>query len=418
VSGCRRAVGAVLASLLAVLTLVPAGSASAAPRQIHKEFFGVQDDHQRNGSQSYGAARIWGAWCTIQPRPGVNPRKGAEAVLGRALSLNAAAGRSRVTVSLGHPPPWVYGNHRNALRKVGVWYCGAKRSTIAFPSAANLHNGGRVRQAYAAYVTAVIKAAKPYLARSRSNRLVLQAWNEPNLGSGGKINTRIPGTARTWTQAAESLREQERIIRQLAHRLIPGRFEITTPSMYGKATRLGNPYFRLQARARTVDSVSLNFYTLHVKSPNSSIKQWRRKAARAKRIVTRYKSLRAVPIWITETNHNLVNSGKQTNRTLTWTAGPAQKRLVEVTTMEAIRMGFAGIQWYQGSPSQTAVNTRPGTVATVWNARLRNLLVGRSLARCKTGKSTSWCTFSAKRGSPAIRVSWSSRGTAGVVVGR
>lgn len=413
-----RGLASLTALLLAWLVLVPAGAADAAPRPIRKDYFGVQDDHQRNASPSYGSARMWAAWCTIQPRPGINATKGARQVLGRAFKLNAEAGRTRVTVSLGHPPPWVYGNHRNALKRVGVWYCGAKRSTIAFPSAPSLRAGGRVRQAYAAYVTAVIKAAKPYLAESKANRLVLQAWNEPNLGSGGKINTRIPGAARTWTQAAASLQEQERIIRAIASRLIPGRFEITTPSMYGKRTKLGTPYFRAQARARTVDSVSLNFYTLYVKSPNSSIKKWRSKAASAKRVVTRHKALRSLPIWITETNHNLVNSRKQTNRTPTWTTPAAQRRLMEVTTLEAMRQGFAGIEWYQGSLAQTAVNTRPGSVATHANARLRDLLVGRVLVRCKAGKTNSWCVFSAKKGSPAIRVSWSAKGAAGIVVGR
>lgn len=416
--GTKRGLVGGLVVLLATLMLIPAGAAEAAPRPIRKDFFGVQDDFHRNASPSYGASRLWAAWCTIQPGPRGNPKKGAERVLGRAFKVNAKAGRSRVTVSLGHPPPWVYGNHRNALKRAGVWYCKGKRSTIAFPSAKSLRAGTPTRKAYAAYVTGVIVAAKPYLAKHKANRLVLQAWNEPNLGSGGKINTKIPGTAKTWRQAADSLREQERIIRFIAGRLIPGRFEITTPSMYGKPTKLGTPYFRAQARDRTVDSVSLNFYTLYVKTPNSSIKKWRSKAASAKRVVTKYKGLRSVPIWITETNHNLVNSGKQTNRTPTWRSPAAQRRLMEVTTLEAIRLGFAGIEWYQGSLSQTAVNNRAGTAATVANTRVRDLLVGRVPTRCKAGKKTSWCQFSARKGSPAIRVSWSAKGTAGIVVSR
>ncbi len=232
-----------------------------------------------------------------------------------------------LTVSLGHPPSWVFRNHRNAFKRTGMWYCGKRRSAVAFPSPASLRSGP-VRKAYAAFVAGVISAAKPYLKADKGNRLVLQASNEPNLRSGGRVDTKIPGAAKTWTQAAESLREQERILRLVAQRMIPRRFEITTPSMYGKPTKLGSRYFKLQARARTVDSISLNFYTLRVKSPNTSIKTWRSRAARAKRLVTKYRSLRGLPIWITETNHNLVNhSRRQTNRRKTWSSPAAQKRL-------------------------------------------------------------------------------------------
>lgn len=405
---------AVLAVVLTAVVALPATPASAIPGHVVRpEYFGVQDDRQTNGSDGFGAARMWAAWCTVQPSPRVPAARAASRALSRGFALNAAAGRNRLTVSLGHPPPWVFGNHARSLKRIGIWYCKQKRSAVAFPSPASLR-AGPVRAAYAAYVAGVVAAAKKYLAADRSNRLVLQAWNEPNLGSGGRVSGRIPGTARTWTQAAESLREQERIMRAVARRLIPNRFEITTPSMYGKPTRLGTPYFRLQAKARTVDSVSLNFYTLYVSSPTSSLKRWRSRAAEARGLITRYRSLRGLPIWITETNHNLVNSRKQTNRKPVWAAPAAQKRMVDVTTLEAMRLGYAGIGWYQGSLSQTAVNVRAGTPAAVANRQLRDRLVGRRVLGCGTRKGQSWCVFSARKGSPPLRATWASNGSSGV----
>lgn len=415
----RAAWGVVLLALVLTGTvLAPATSASAASRPIRGDYFGVQDDSLRNASPAWGAARIWGAWCTVQPTAGTDVKKSADRALGRAFALNGLAERSRVTVHLGHPAPWVFGNHPQAAKggNKNVWYCKAKRSVTAFPSAKSLRSG-RVRAAYTAYVAAVIKAAKPYLSARKSNKLVLQAWNEPNLGSGGRVKYKIPGAARTWTQAAESLRQQERVMRQVAQSLIPGRFEISSPAMYGKPTKLGTPYFRLQAKKRTVDSFSLNFYTLRVKTVNGSLSQWRSKASRAKRLVTRYKALRSVPIWITETNHSLVNvRGDKRNQKATWSAPAAQRRLVEVTTLEAMRLGFAGIEWYQGTTRQTAVNTRPGTPATVATRQLRTELEGRRLLSCSSRKGVSVCTFSARKGSKSVKVRWTSGGSRGVTI--
>lgn len=411
-------VGALLVSCIFGLTAAPVSAEPLAPRPIRPDFFGVQDDTQRNNSPVWRTARIWGAWCSVQPRASMNVQQAARRVLGQAFALHGAAGRSRVTVSLGHPPPWVYANHRQATRPGNprVWYCGAPRSVTAFPTVQSL-TAGPVHNAYVRYVAAVIGSAKPFLAAHPVNRLVLQAWNEPNLGNGGKIKYKIPGAARTWVQAAESLRTQERIMRAVAQKLIPGRYEITTPAMTGRKTRLGTPYFRAQARARTVDSVSLNFYTRKSKSVNSSLKRWRFEAARAKRLVTRYKTLRRVPIWITETNHQLVNR-KRDRRNLKprWSAPAPQKRMAEVSTMEAIRLGFAGLEWYQGTRTQTAVNTRPGAPATQSIRALRAQLQGRSLVACRVGRKRTTCSFSARHGNPPIQVTWSRTGTAGVTI--
>ncbi len=412
-------VAALLGVLLSGLVPAPASAAPVQPRQVRPDFFGVQDDQQRNDAPVWGAARIWGGWCAIQPSAGTNVVQSANRVLGQAFALHASTRRTRVTISLGHPPPWVYGNHPQATRRGNprVWYCGAPRSVTAFPSVTVLR-AGPVRDAYVRYVAAVITSAEPYLVAHPANRLVLQAWNEPNLRNGGKVTYRIPGAARTWKQAAESLRLQERIMRAVAQQLIPGRFEISSPALTGRRTKLGTPYFRAQAKDRTVDSFSLNFYTRVHGSVNSSLKRWRYEAGRAKRLVTRYKRLRGVPIWITETNHQLVNRRHDLrNLRPKWSAASAQKRMAEVTTLEAIRHGFAGLEWYQGNPKQqTALDVRPGTPATQSVLALRAELEGRWLTACRVRKKQTTCSFSARPGSPPIRVMWSRRGTAGVTI--
>jgi hypothetical protein len=327
-------------------------------------------------------------------------------------------GVTRLTVSFGHPAPWFFGNHPAAIANSNkrIWFCGGAAAGGTFPSVAMLR-APATRSVYEAYVAGVIAAGKPYLSANPANKLVLQAWNEPNLLNGGAPSTKIPGAARTWKQASDSLREQERIIRAVAARMIPGRYEITTPSLYGKKSQLNTHYLKAQAKKRTVDSISLNFYTLRQASVNKSLAQWKKKASTAKKLVTKHKKLRGLPIWITETNHNLINGiPYRGNVTSFWATPDVQKRLVEVTTMEALRQGFAGIQWYQGAPEQTAVNAQAGSVATVASTALMRELVGRRVTKCTVKKSTTTCSLSARPESPAIRVSWSSKGSAGVSI--
>lgn len=408
-----------LASAL-VLTL-PAPPASAKARPITPEYFGVQDDGAGVPDDlAWSTGRVWAAWCTIQPTRETEVADAAQRRLGPTFAMYAGTATTRLTVSLGHPSPWVFDNHRLAVSSKGVrvWYCEYAAANTSFPTVRTLRSEP-VKSAYADYVRAVIDAARPYLDANAENTLVLQAWNEPNLLNGGTITNRIPGAARSWKAASASLREQERIMRRVATELIPGRFEVTSPSLYGKKTALGTRYFKDQAKRRTIDSISLNFYTLRQGTVNKSLARWRTRAGVAKRLVTKHKRLRKVPIYLTETNHNLVNhQGDYGNLTTRWAAPAAQQRMVEVTTMEAIRRGFAGIQWYQGTPTQTAVDTRPGTVATEAGKALRAELVGRRLVKCRTKKSRTTCTFSARPDSGRIKVSWSSKGSRGVTISR
>ncbi len=409
---------AVLAAVLVGSALAPS---SAAGRPIVPQSFGVQDDWARSDdSGAWGTARMWAAWCTVQPRSDTEVNDAANKRLGRVYQTYVRSGARRLTVSLGHPSPWVFKDHKKArARNKHVWYCEASNANTSFPSASSLRSG-RVHDAYVAYVAAVITAGQPYLDANPANRLVLQAWNEPNLKNGGTITNKIPGTARSWSQASDSLRTQERIIRQLAQEMIPGRFEITSPSLYGRTSGLNTKYIKAQSRSRTVDSFSLNFYTLREKSVNGSLAKWRSKGTKAKKLITRYRSLRSVPIWLTETNHNLTNGiPSKKNLTRTWASPAAQKRMLEVTTMEALRIGFAGIQWYQGTLKQVAVNTRPGTPATVASLTLSQELIGRRIVRCSTNKKkTTTCTLTARPGSGRIKVSWSAKGSSGVRITR
>jgi hypothetical protein len=410
-------IGATAIFMAGAMAVIPVNSASAASRQITPEYAGIQDDLVRpNQPGAWNSARMYAKWCHVQPTAGTAAADGAERALGSAFRTNRDQGVTRLTVSLGHPAPWVFNDHPQAIARSNsrIWFCGGAAAGGSFPTEASLRSG-RVRDAYVAYVAGVITASRQYLDASASNKLVLQAWNEPNLLNGGAITKKIPGAARSWKQASYSLREQERIIRAVANSMIPGRFEITSPSLYGKKTKLATYYFKHQAKKRTIDSVSLNFYTLRQKSVNKSLALWKKKAATAKRLVTRHKKLRKLPIWITETNHNLINFISSTaNVNGYWASPKAQKRLVEVTTMEALRQGYAGIGWYQVAPEQTAVNTQAGSVATAASTALMNELVGRRVTKCKTKKSTTTCRLTARPGSRAIKVSWSKKGSAGV----
>ena len=408
-----------MASLLALIMVVTMiGPANAAALRITPEYFGVQDDVvQADNSGAWTTARMWAAWCTLQPQASTSIAESAAQGLERAFRTYTESGARRLTVSLGHPAPWVFDDDPHAWQHNDrVWFCEKSAANTSFPLASQLRSGP-VSDAYVRYVVAVVEAGRDYLAADGRNKLVLQAWNEPNLRNGGTVSPRIPGAATTWNEAAESLQQQERIVRGIANALIPGRFEITTPSLYGKKTALNTKYMKAQAKKRTVDSFSLNFYTLRQKSVNKSLKLWTRKAAVAKKLVTRHKKLRKVPIWLTETNHNLINFiPDQDNVDGIWATPKVQKRLVEVTTMEAIRRGFAGIQWYQGSPAQTAVNARPGTPATLASAALRDELLGRRLLGCSKKKAITKCRMTARPGSGRITVKWSAKGTAGVKI--
>jgi len=408
-----------VASLVAVIMVTSmTGPANAASLRITPEYFGVQDDGvQPDSSGAWASARMWAAWCTLQPTASTPIAESAARGLQRAYQTYTDSGARRLTVSLGHPAPWVFNDHPTSFQPNDrVWFCEKSAANTSFPLASELRSGP-VSDAYVSYVVAVIEAGRSYLAADGRNKLVLQAWNEPNLKNGGTVSPKIPGAATTWYEAAQSLQQQERMIRGIAKAMIPGRYEITTPSLYGKKTALNTKYIKAQAKKRTVDSFSLNFYTLRQKSVNRSIKLWSKKAAVAKKLVTRYKKLRKRPIWLTETNHNLINFiSNEGNVNGIWATPAAQKRLVEVTTMEAIRQGFAGIQWYQGTPTQTAVNTKPGSTATLASAALRDELLGRRLVKCSKKKSITKCRMTARPGSGRITVKWSAKGTAGVKI--
>ena len=402
----RAAVGAPKGGTYASSWLVP----------VDATFFGVHDDQAlRVDPSQWGTGRMHASWCDVAPTAGTDVQEKADSLLKHTFRVNAKNDVRRLNVTLGHPATWVFQAHANAVRPAYIWYCEHALANTSFPTRASLISGP-VRDAYSAYVRAVIVAADHYLEADLANRIVLQAWNEPNLANGGQVKRRIPGAARTWTQAAASLQEQERIMRQVAEALIPGRYEISSPAMYGKSNALMSAYLRAQAKKRTVDSVSLNFYT-HNTTPTTTMAKWTTKAARAIRLVRAYKKLRTLPVWITETNHNLINGkpGVRSNLEGKWASAEVQEHLVEVTTAQALRLGYAGLEWYQGALDQVAVNTRAGSVGAVAAKAFLSEVSGRTLTSCRTKRTVTTCTLSGRDlTDPAIRMRWSGKGLDGV----
>ena len=393
-------------------------AASAWALPVDVTFFGVHDDESlRVKPTQWGTGRLHAAWCDVQPTAASDAGAVAADLLERPFRVSARNNVRRLNVSLGHPAAWVFADHprATATADVAVWYCQHSRANVSVPTARSL-TAGPVHDAYAAYVGAVIAAAGEYLATDPGNRLVLQAWNEPNLGNGGQVRRTIPGAARTWKQAAASLQQQERIIRAVAEALIPGRYELSSPALYGKSNALLTAYLARQAKDRTVDSVSLNFYS-HRVAVTGAMARWTKKAATAIQLVRRHRGLRALPVWITETNHNLVNyqPSNRANMQGLWASAATQRHLVEVTTAEAMRLGYAGLEWYQGTLQQVGVNTRAGSVGAQAAQEFLTEVAGRTLLACTTRRSVVTCTLSGRDAvDPSIQLIWSAKGFDGV----
>ncbi len=427
-----RSWGAFVVLVLAISRLAPASPASAAMgapsgggpgspwrTPVGDPYLGVHDGQGKPvGPNLWGTSRVLALWCAVQPIRGINVTDSARTRLDGEYAKNAANGVRRLNVTLGHPAAWVFKDAKAArsTKNVPARYCQHTLANTSFPTRKSLASGP-VRTAYVEYVRAVIRASKNYLAANGANKLVLMAANEPNLRSSGQVSRTIPGAARSWEEAAASLQKQERIMRKVAQQMIPGRFEITSPAMYGKQNAGATAYFKAQAKYRTIDSISLNFYTFGV-TPAKALASWRAKATRALKVVKTYQRLKRVPVWITETNHNLVNGNPRdrSNISSDWMSGPTQKHLAQATLAEAMRMGFAGIEFYQGSASQVALKYYPGTVAFQSTRSLFVLLAGRKLQKCTTTKSIVTCSFSARPIDGPVQLRWSAKGLSGVTV--
>jgi hypothetical protein len=411
---------ATITTAVTLTSVVPANAATtegSKPITVTPETFGNQDDgNTGNTGETYSTGRVWAAWCTVQPELTTT---NTEMVNNVKPAFDANLRTTRLNVTLGHPPVWVYNNTKAAANQKGIflWYCQFASANLTTPTVTMLKTTP-TGALYKQYVRNVITAAGGYLAADPANKLVFEGWNEPNLRSGSIITSKIAGGVNTWPAAANSMQQQERYIREVGNEMIPGRFEVSSPAVYGKRTPFTDAYWAAQSNHRTIDSVSVNFYT-HNSTPNLSLQEWRRKAAKANLSVREHRKLRNVPIWVTETNHNLVNfNGNKSNLRAPITSPATQTRLTEVTLLEGLRAGYKGIEWYQGALPQTAVNTRPGTPGYAAVNRVRNVLVGRKLVKCRdvTAMSTV-CVFTKKTatlGSEPVTATWSLVGTNGV----
>ncbi len=391
-------VAVLVAATLSLMTITPAQALPARQWPVTPAGLG-----SLYGSVSPGFAslRIWGpaAWCYLQPTPEADVAGNLERLVAPQLDQVAAAGGTAV-LTIGHPPPWVFDNHRNAVRQTPTWSCGDHAAGRAIPSLASLRrdaDGSPSVQAqrWRDYVGRVVD----FLAARYQGRtpIILESWNEPNIPAGLEPGMPIPGAARTATEAAKSLHAYDAI----AYDVIRDKGAADWLSMGSSTTILRwdtftKAYFAAHNRTRRIDEVHFNLYSYSVRSVDSAVAKWDRRAKLATAPLRQYRTLRGLPIRLSEVNLNLINHDSPLNLRRSFTSPDAQRRMATATQMNAHFHGIQALYWLiPWRPIQTAVHvtTEPGNVAGDALVTLQSNLVGKTFQGCKQRNKVRTCTL-------------------------
>ena len=381
------------------------------------------------GSVDAGATaslRVWGSamWCYAQPTPDADVAANLDGLLRPSLDQVVTTGGGTAIVTIGHPAPWVFDNHPRAVARQKLWTCGNNTSSVSIPSSASLRpnrDGTPSVQAqrWAAYVGAVVDWIR---GNYPGVRVILEAWNEPNLSSGLNPAAKVPGAARTPTDAAKALHMYESIARDvIISRGAYGPITLGSSALFTRPNTFSKVYLAAQNKRRVVDSIHFNIYGFNGGSPTSAVVDWDKRAAQVRSRLNRYKHLRSLPLYSTEANLNLVNTNSNRTNLRSAFASPAsQRRMATATVMNAYFHGFQAVYWLiPWRPQQAAVflQTAPGNIARDALAVLNTALVGRQFVGCKSHGGVRTCTFVDPSTGHRARVVWRNSGTSKVSLG-
>ncbi len=396
-------------------SLAVAAPSAAAPRGWPVGPTSIGSMGSQADPLAIGSVRTWDAqsnWCDIQPTADADMVANLTRLLAPRLDAAVANGASKAIVMLGHPAPWVFDDHPNAVRRAKVWSCGLHASGISIPASSTITPGSVQFQRFADYAATVIG----FVTDRYAGRLAFdfQVYNEPNLRSGLDPRLDIPGAAQTWKDAARALYAYEGIVRSLLRGQFAGRgYRLLSTALYQRSNTFSKKYLKLHARRPRVDVLAFNIYGWKGKSPNAMVKEWNRKAAGVVKQVRRHKRLRRLPAVITEANLHLVNNDHdKSNLRATIARDSTQRRLATATQMDAFYFGFSELVWlgpWRHEQAAVWINDLGGP-ARAGLATLRSALDGATIKRCKTRRGTRQCSFRAQDGT-ALRVLWRKSGT-------
>jgi hypothetical protein len=374
-------------------------------------------------AQSLSAVRAWEAatWCRVEPTEGADIRANLEVLLGGQLDAQIARGAKAAIVGLGHPAPWVFNNDPRAGKPATEYSCGNNAAGVSIPSSASLRpsrDGSPSVQAarWQRYVTAVIDFLDQRYGQSLS--VMLQVYNEPNLTSGLDPSRKVPGAAWTIKDAAASLHSYEKITRDALRTRNNPAIKLTSTSMFQKPNEFFLSYMANQNRDPVISSLAFNVYTIKSKNPEYMGDEWNMRVAKVMKYVRKYKRLRTLPAYITETNLNLVNNSWDKSNFKASVQAPAmQRRLATATQMDAFYQGYSAVYWLIPDPHQAAIQLgkEPGTPARAALAVLRGAIEGHTMQGCTSRSGVRSCTFRDPTGISAdLRVYWRTHGTSRV----
>ncbi len=409
-----RRLSALAVGVALVATMAPAQATSSKGWYVQPTSFGIMYGDADGNTVS--AVRAWEAatWCRIQPTPDADMQAILASTLGTQLDDQRAKGATGAVVGLGHPPAWVFDNSPSATAAVVQYGCsGDAAAGVSIPKYSSLKrtkSGALPLQAqrWQAYVEAVIDFINARYGGSMT--ILLQVWNEPNLTSGLSVKTRVPGASRSVKDAVKALYELERITATAVRSRGNPAITLTSTSMHQRINSFFKRYLKQHARKPQFSSLSFNVYSAVKRTPDKMVRDWNSRVAKIRKRVNKYRKLRRLPAYITETNLNLINNDwNKANLSGTVTNADQQRRLASAIQMDAFYLGFRSVYWLAGPQSQSAVNIwhYPGTPARAALTVLRSQLIGMRIDGCRTKKKVRQCRFRDPSGArPTMYVYW------------
>jgi hypothetical protein len=395
-----------VAALVLGLLTGPASRAATPPGwQVTPESFGSL--YGRADKGGLASVRFWGSaiWCYVQPTAGADIAANLTGLIGTELDEVAATGGGTAMITIGHPAPWVFDNAAAARRPTRGWACGNHASGVSIPSPESLKGSSVQTKRWTDYVDGVVSFLQTRYGNSL--RVVLQVWNEPNLSSGLDPNLKVPGAARTTSQAVSALHRYEELAKQvIARRNLGGQYQLASSSLFTRNNTFSKLYLKAQNRSRNIDSVAFNIYGFQAKTPTSMVSEWSSRAGEVRKRLHKYGALRRLPLMVTEVNLNLVNNGGGSNLRPTVTNSDEQRRMATATQMNAYYNGASAVYWLIPTPKQAAVQIRttPGNPARDALANLQAQLLGRTMRSCSSSRGVRSCRFSDPSGARADAV--------------